>query len=458
MQINSSAVKEFRKGFTGEIIVQDDPAYEETRKIFNAMIDKRPGVIAQCANVDDVVRSVRFGRSQGLEIAVRGGGKGLAGEALTNGGLVIDLRRMNSVSVDPGAGIVTVAGGATMRQLDLATESYGLATTGSRSSTTGVGGFILNGGDGWLSRKMGLTCDNLLAVELVTADGRLDRACKDENPELFWALHGGGGNFGVATSFTLRLHELPLVTAMILLWSPESGPEVLRAYRDFIASAPDEIGGGALYLTGPDGDFVPRHLVGGLMFAVLVAYAGPLAEAREVANPLFKLAHEAESVKQMTYAELQCLFDDPQGYRSSWSPVYLNSLPDDAIDLFRLRADEMIVPSPSRQALLPQGGAINSGNFDYPVPWRHSFWSVHSLGMWSDPAGDENGSQWVEGFSTDLKPWTLEAVYPSFFFEDESVNRAIAYFGWDDYHRLARVKAKYDPDNVFHLNRNIKPD
>jgi FAD/FMN-containing dehydrogenase len=205
---NRAALDELRRGFTGEIIVPGDPGYDEARTIFNAMIDRRPGVITQCADVHDVVQAVQFGRDLGLEIAVRGGGHGVAGRSLTEGGLVIDLRRMHAVSVDPEAGTATVGGGATMSHLDRATEPYGLATTGGRVSPTGVGGFILGGGGGWRDRKFGLACDNLRAVELVTADGSVVRASEDEHPELFWALHGGGGNFSVATAFTLRVHTV----------------------------------------------------------------------------------------------------------------------------------------------------------------------------------------------------------------------------------------------------------
>jgi FAD/FMN-containing dehydrogenase len=273
------------------------------------MIDRHPGVIAQCANMNDVVRAVHFGRNLGLEMAVRGGGHSVTGKSLTQGGLVIDLRQMNSVSVDAEARTATVGGGATMSHLDRGTEPYGLATTGGRVSTTGVGGFIL-GGVGWLDRKFGLACDNLLSVELVTADGGIVRASADENPELFWALHGGGGNFGVATSLTLRLHELSSVTAALLLWRPESGPDVLRAYRDFMESDPDEVSGGIIYLTGPAEEFVPEHVVGKLALAILVVYAGPEAEAHKMAAKMLALKHEGELIAEMPYAELQCMLDD----------------------------------------------------------------------------------------------------------------------------------------------------
>jgi FAD/FMN-containing dehydrogenase len=456
MQINRSALDRFGKDFTETMIFPDDPAYDEARTIFNAMIDKHPGVIAQCATVDDVVRAVQFGRDLDLEIAVRGGGHGVAGKALTDDGLVIDLRRMNAVSVDPDARMATVAGGATMSHLDRATEPHGLATTGGRVSTTGVSGLTLGGGDGWLARKMGLACDNLLAVELVTAAGDVVHASENENPELFWALHGGGGNFGVATSLTFRLHELPLVTAALLLWRPEAGPDVLRAYREFMASAPDEVGGGALYVTGSDEDFVPRHLVGRLAFLILVVYAGAEAEAREVMTPLFALGHEGEFIAQMPYAELQCMLDDPPGYRNYCSAEYLEAFPDEAVDRFCARANDMVVPSPSQQVLIPQGGAIARGSSDYPIPWRQSPWCVHPFGLWEDPDDDERGRRWVHDIRADFKPWASGAVYLNFI-GDEGRNRVVAGFGRENYQKLAKVKAQYDPDNVFHLNHNIKP-
>lgn len=237
-QTNRTALDALRRSFSGDIIIPGDAGYDDARTIFNAMIDRRPSVIAQCTGVDDVVAAIRYGREAGLEIAVRGGGHSVAGRSLTDGGLVIDLRRMNAVSVDPAKRTVTVGGGATMSHLDRGTQPFGLATTGGRVSTTGVGGFTLGGGGGWLDRKMGLACDNLVSVELVTAGGEVVRASEHEHPELFWALHGGGGNFGVATSLTLRLHEVSTVTAMLLLWSPEAAPSIARAFRDFIESAP----------------------------------------------------------------------------------------------------------------------------------------------------------------------------------------------------------------------------
>jgi FAD/FMN-containing dehydrogenase len=456
IQINQAAVNKLRGGFSGNVILPGDSGYNEARAVFNGMIDKRPGVIAQCATVDDVTEALQFGRNLGLEIAVRGGGHSVAGKALTNGGLVVDLRRMNTVSVDPQARTATVAGGASMTHLDRATEPYGLATTGGRVSTTGVGGYTLGGGDGWLARKFGLAADNLISVELVTANGALIRASASENAELFWALHGGGGNFGVATSFTFRLHELPVVTVALLLWQPDAGPDVMRAYRDFMESAPDEVGGGALYLTAPPEEFVPAHLQGKLTCAVFLVYAGPEAEAREIISGMLMLGHEGELIAELSYADAQCMLDDPPGLRNYWSAEYLDAFPDEAIELFCARAHDMIIPSASQHVIIPQGGVIARGPADYPIPWRNAAWCVHPFGLWEGPENDERGRQWVRDVRADLKPWASGAVYLNFI-GDEGTDRIVAGFGSENYQRLARVKAQYDPDNIFHLNHNIKP-
>lgn len=454
--VGAAALAGLRDRFTGRVLAPGDAGYDEARAVFNAMIDRRPAVIAQCADPGDVARAIAFGRNLGLEIAVRGGGHSVAGMALTDGGIVIDLRRMHAVTVDPGARTARVAGGATMSHLDRACQPYGLMTTGGRVSTTGVGGFTLGGGGGWLDRKYGLACDNLLSVELVTADGDTVRASEEENPELFWALHGGGGNFGVATAFTFRLHPLPAATVALLVRGPEAGPEVLRAYRDFMATAPDEVGGGVLYATGPPEPFVPAHLVDRLALVMVLMYAGPEDEARRVLAPLLGLGHEGEMIAELPYADLQCLLDDPPGYRNYWSAEYLDAFPDEAVDRFCARAADMVVPSPSQHALFPGGGAVARGNPGHPLPWRHAAWVAHPFGLWFDPADDERGKRWAHDVRADLEPWSSGAVYLNFI-GDEGAERRIAGFGVENYGRLGAVKARYDPENVFRRNHNIAP-
>lgn len=450
------ALTALRLELTGEAFVPGDPGYDDARAIFNGMIDRRPAVIAQCETQADVARAIRFGRKHDLEIAVRGGGHSVAGMAVNDGGIVVDLRRMHTVIVDPEARSARIGGGATMSHLDRATQRYDLATTGGRASTTGVGGFTLGGGSGWLERKYGLACDNLLAVELVTAKGDTVHVSEDENPELFWALHGGGGNFGVATSITLKLHPLPSMSMVLLLFRPESGPQVVRTFRDVMDSAPDDAGGAILYLTGPPEEFVPEDLVGTLVCGVLVTYTGTEAQARKVAEPLLGLGHAAEMISEIPYADLQCMLDDPPGMRNYWSAEFLDALPNDAVDVFCSRAAGMLVPSGTQHVLFPLGGAVARERSDYPVPYRQSPWAVHPFGIWESPADDERSRQWVHDVRADVQPWASGAVYLNFI-GNEGKERVVAGFGEEGYERLVTVKREYDPDNVFHLNHNVRP-
>jgi FAD/FMN-containing dehydrogenase len=440
-------------GFSGTVILPGDAQYDESRQLFNAMVDKRPRVIAQCVTPEDVARAISYAREQGLEVAVRGGGHGVTGVALAEDGMVIDLRRMNTVTVDPKARTAVVGGGATISNLDRGTEPYGLAVTGGRASTTGVGGFTLGGGSGWFERKYGLACDNLLEVELVTADGKTVTASEKENQELFWALHGGGGNFGVATSFTFALHPLSMVTVALMLWPPSMAPELAVAFRDFFDSAPNEVGGGLIYLTGPEAPFVPEHLQNQLLFGALVAYAGPRSEAMPVIEPMLKLGHEGGMVEEMPYADFQCMLDDPPGHRNYWSAEYLSGLPDEAITRFCDVAADMIVPSPSMHAVFPLGGVLSEPTA-WPVPWRGAPWAVHPFGVWTDPADDERAKAWSHSVRESVMPWSIGAVYLNFIAESD---RVVAGFGEENYQRLVEIKRSWDPDNLFHLNHNISP-
>ncbi|WP_037670296.1 FAD-binding oxidoreductase [Streptomyces griseus] len=451
-----AALNALREDLTGDVFAPEDPGYDDARAVFNAMIDRRPAVIAQCADESDVVRSVRFARDLDLKVAVRGGGHSVAGMALNDGGLVIDLRRMHEVTVHPAAEAVRVGGGATMSHLDRATQPYGLATTGGRASTTGVGGFVLGGGTGWLDRWCGLAVDNLLGVELVTADGSRTHASADENPDLFWALHGGGGNFGVATALTLKLHEMPEFSIALLLFLPEHGREAVRTYRDLIKVAPNEAGGAVIYLTAPPEEFVPPHLVGSLMCGVLLTYVGGEEDLRKLAEPLLALPHEAEVVGTMPYADVQCMIDDPPGLRNYWSAEYLRDAPDAFVDVYCARADSMPVPTGTQHVLFPQGGAIAEGPGDYPVPYRDAPWAVHPFGIWEDPADDERGIRWVRDVREDVRPWSTGDVYLNFI-GDEGPERVIAGVGAENARRLAELKRRHDPDNVFRSNHNIRP-
>ncbi|MFI1174658.1 FAD-binding oxidoreductase [Streptomyces melanogenes] len=451
-----TALAELREDLSGDVFVPGDPGYDDARTVFNAMIDRRPAVIAQCESDADVVTAVRFGRDLDLKIAVRGGGHSVSGQALNDNGLVVDLRRMHEVTVHPAAHAVRVQGGAIMSHLDRATQPHGLATTGGRVSTTGVGGFVLGGGSGWLDRSFGLAVDNLLGVELVTADGSVVRASAEENPELFWALHGGGGNFGIATSLTLKLHDLPEYAIAMLLYLPERAPEVARTYRELIENGPAEASGGVLYMTAPPEPFIPEHLVGKVLCGALVAYAGGEEAMRKVAQPLIALPHEVEIVTAMPYADMQCMMDDPPGLRNYWSAEYLTGMPDDFVDVFCSLGEALPTPTGTQHVVFPQGGAIADGPSEYPVPYRDSPWAVHPFGIWEDPADDERCRQWVKDVRARVQPWSSGAVYLNFT-GDEGAERVVAGLGAENMRRLREVKRAYDPDNVFRFNHNIVP-
>jgi FAD/FMN-containing dehydrogenase len=455
--LDGDALAALRDGFAGGVYTPEDGGYEDARTIFNSMIEKRPAAIAQVAGADDIRAALAFAVGNELEVAVRGGGHSVAGACLTEGGLEIDLRKLNRVTVDPEARTATAQGGASWGDFDRACQPHGLATTGGRVSTTGVAGLTLGGGSGWFERKFGLACDNLLAVELVTVSGETVRASEDENPELFWALHGGGGNFGIATELTFRLHELPAATLGLLLWPADAGHEVAYAYRDLIdGGAPLELGGGFAFLTGPPEEFVPEHLQNELCAGVIAIYAGTEAEARDVLAPVLALENEGGMIAEMPYVEIQSAIDDPPGYRNYWSAEYLHSMPDEALDLYVKQGEDMIYPAPAQHILFPQGGATAEGAADSPLAFRQAPWAVHPFGLWEDPADDDRVIAWCRGSIAEMKPYSIGATYLNFI-ADEGEERIISGYGRENYERLARLKAEYDPDDVFHLHHPIRP-
>jgi FAD/FMN-containing dehydrogenase len=450
-------VEALREGFGGEVLTAGEAGYDDARSIFNSMINRRPAVIAQCTSADDIKAAIAFARERDLEVAVRSGGHSVAGASLTDGGLVIDMRRMNKVTVDPEARTATAQGGATWAAFDAATQPHGLMAPGGRVSTTGVAGLTLGGGSTWLERKFGFACDNLLSLDLVTSEGREVTASEDSNPELFWALHGGGGNFGVATKLVFRLHELPAATLGLLLWAADRGLEISRTYRDLIdGGPPEELGGALAYITGPPEDFVPEHLRNQLCAGAIVVYAGTEKEMREALAPILELGPEAEMIAEMPYAEIQCAIDDPPGYRNYWSVEHMTEFSDGAVELFCKRAHDMVVPSPSQHIMFPWGGAVARGAGDWPLPHREAPWAVHPLGLWERPEDDDQAIAWARGVCADMRPWATGGVYLNFV-GDEGADRVAAGYGQANYDRLARVKAEYDPDNLFHLHHNIKP-
>jgi FAD/FMN-containing dehydrogenase len=367
------------------------------------------------------------------------------------------MRRMNHVEVDPDARTARAAGGSRWRDFDGATQPHGLATTGGRVSTTGVAGLTLGGGSGWIERRFGLACDSLLSVELVTPDGHEATASEDENPELFWAMHGGGGNFGVATSLTFKLHELPEFTAAILIWPPERGEEILTVYRDLRDGGVTEaLGGGFAYITGPPEDFVPERLQDVRVAAVIVTFTGSESEAREALAPILELQPEGEMLAEMPYAEFQQAIDDPPGFRNYWSAEYLEGLPDDAVARFCELGETMPAPTPTQHIMFPWGGAIASQAGDWPLRHRGAPWVAHPLTLWSEVSDDEKAIGWTREVRAAMRRYASGGVYLNFI-GDEGEDRVMAAFGRENYERLARVKAEYDPDDVLRLHHNIRP-
>ncbi len=459
--IDQGALDQLRKVFSGEILLPEHPDYNSIRKIFNAMIDKRPSIITRCANAQDVVSAVSFGREQGLEISIRSGGHHVAGWSVTDGGLMIDMRRMNKVEVDPSSRTAQAGGGAIWAKVDRACQPYDLVTTGGAVSTLGVAGFTLGGGKGWLQGKYGYACDNLISVELVTAEGKIVTASEDEHPELFWALHGGGGNFGVVTSFSFRLHPLKKATLVNLIYSPETGPALIRRYRDVIeAGARRELNMYIVYLTGPQEDYVPESLVNQLCVNMGAFYPGPESEALEAIAPLLELGPEGRIVVEKPYTDIQGSLDSDLGERGNRvysSAEHLLSFPDKAVDKFCARAYDMIVPSHSTQELLSWGHAAADLTGDWPIAHLSAPWAVSPFGQWTDPNDDERGIAWAKALCADMAPYAGGGAYLAVTV-DEGRERTIAgYSGKAKYERLAMVKAEYDPDNVFQLNHNIEP-
>jgi len=433
------------------------PEYDETRKLFNAMIDRHPAVIAQCADPADVAEALAYARTHGLHVAVRAGGHSVAGMSTNDGGLVVDVRPMKSVRVDPEARTATVGAGLTCGEFDRATQEHGLAITGGRVSTTGLAGFTLGGGSGWLERAFGFACDDLISVDLVTAAGERVTASAWENPELFWALHGGGGNFGVATSFTFGLHQLgPKVHAGVLMWPGDAAAELSRGYRELAEAAPDEESATLIYGIAPAEPFVPADMVGKMAVFVVYAFAGDTEEGREHAKAYRELGPVVDLVEDTDYADFQCSLDDPPGKYNYWSADYHDELSDGALDVIIESARSL--PGPSSQQLIAHWGGAVSGPAAAATPMlnRSANWVSHPFGLGDTPRGGQEAKAWVKRFRQDISPYVTGGVWLNFI-GDEGQARIRAAYGDENYNRLAQVKRQFDPGNTFRGNQNILP-
>jgi FAD/FMN-containing dehydrogenase len=457
--IDTSRIAALRTGLTGELMLPEDTGFDECRKVFNAMHDKRPGVIARCASTADVVSAINFAREQGLVIAVRSGGHSVAGLSVCDGGMLIDLAGLKKIDVDPGARTARCGGGVLWGEFDAATQQHGLHTPGGRVTTTGVGGFTTGGGYGWTSSKYGLTCDNLISAEIVLADGRVVRASEREYEDLFWGIRGGGGNFGIVTEFEYRLHPLgPLVLAGLALWPIERAGEVLRAWRDYLSGAPDELSTAFATVTAPPEDFVPEHMRGKPALGLVGMYVGDPETGIQVMQPLRELRPVVDLIQPMPYTAFQAIIDPmaPKGQRSYWRGEYLHRLPDDAIDTFVGHAPELTAAGqPLTQVILFRIGQAVAAVPDEATAFSHrdAEYLFHPITVWQQLENDEPLIAATRAFCEAMRPFATGGAYLNFTPED----RVRDAYGAAKYERLVAVKDRYDPDNLFRLNQNIKP-
>jgi FAD/FMN-containing dehydrogenase len=450
MKVDQAGVQAFRRRLSGVVVCPGDQDYEAARAVWNGMVDRRPALIAYCANRQDVIEAVDFARTTGILTAVRSGGHNIAGASLCDGGLVIDLSRMNGVTVDPVNRTARAEGGALLADLDAATQTHGLATTTGVNSDTGLIGLTLGGGIGRLGRKHGLSCDNMLSAEVVTADGRVVDASEHENADLFWGLRGGGGNFGIVTAITYRLHPLgPMVLAGSLVYEWKRVRDALRLYAEFSAAAPDALCTDAALITMPDGNHG---------FAISAFYAGSMDDGERVLRPLRQaLTPVADRIGPMSYVQLQKAGDAsfPRGHRFYWKAQFLQQITEAAADALIDRFPS--VPSPQSFFVFQQvGGAIAR------VPAtatayanREAAYDSFPVSIWSDPAADEANIAWAREMYAALRPFGMDAVYVNNL-GDEGHERVKAAYG-ENYDRLVTLKRKYDRDNLFRLNQNVHP-
>jgi FAD/FMN-containing dehydrogenase len=459
--IRSTATVELEATFQGQQFDPGHDAYDDARAVYNAMIDKRPALIARCSGVADVIDAVTLARERKLALAVRCGGHSVAGKGVCDDGVLIDLSGMKGVHVDPTARVARANAGVLWGEFDRETQLFGLATPGGRMTTTGVGGFTLGGGYAWISTKHGLACDNLLSAQVVTADGRVVTASESENADLLWGLRGGGGNFGVVTSYEFRLHDLgPIVMAGMAVHPIDGAREIARAWRDWIESAPEAVCSALGILLAPPEPFVPAELQGTPVLGILAMYAGDADEGEEVLRPLKQQIGPpaVDLIDRIPYTAFQAIVDpfSPKGWLNYHRGEHLASLPDDAIDAYVEHGAR--VKSPMSQSILfRHGGAISrvaddataASHRDAPYMW-------HPIAAWHDPAETEREIAWVREFSAAMAPFATGGVYLNFE-QDEGEAHVRAGYTPEKYARLVALKDRYDPQNLFRINQNIAP-
>jgi FAD/FMN-containing dehydrogenase len=458
-RLDQPAVDALRTSLRGEVIEPADPSYEQQRRVWNGSIDRHPAVIARCAGAADVIAAVRFAKSHGLLVAVRGGGHSFPGHSVCDGGLVIDLSLMNGIRVDPEARTARVQGGVLVGDLDRETQAFGLAVTGGIVTHTGMAGLTLGGGIGWLMRRFGLTIDNLLAVDLVTAEGEFARASEDHNADLFWGVRGGGGNFGIVTEFEFRLHPLgPEVCAGPVFWPMEQAPKVLRFYRDWIADCPDELMTIVVQRRAPALPVVPPELVGRHVVAVAACYAGPVDDGERVLRPLKSFAEPLlDLCRPKPYVVHQAMFDPgfPHGWWYYVRSCDVAELTDDVIDIAAEYGRRIVSPVTS-VGLWQMGGAVaRVGDAETAFNGRSAGFAFNINGNSSTADGFDAEREWARTYWSALAPYH-SSVYVNFLM-DEGEERTRQAYGNAKYEQLQALKRRYDPGNFFRLNQNLAP-
>ena len=451
-------VEQLREGVQGDVIEAGDAAYEEARKVYNAMIDRRPAVIVRPVRTEDVVAAVNHARENGLDLSIRGGGHSVPGFGTNDGGVVIDFSRMRSVAVDPASRTARADGGATWGNFNDAAHEHGLATTGGIISTTGVAGLTLGGGIGYLARGFGLSVDNLLSAEVVTADGKTVTASAKEHDDLFWALRGGGGNFGVVTALEFRLHPVKDIYGGPMFFEVEDAGKILRFYREFITDAPEAFGGFPAWQIAPPLPFIPEERHGDTFIAFVACWAGPIEEGARMLEPIRDVAPVvAEMTGPMPYPAINSAFDAlvPAGMQHYWKANFVKELTDEAIDAHLEHGPKVPFVS-STVHIYPINGAVHRVASDATAfAYRDASFATVIAGMWPDPADNSANTEWVRDYAAATAPLSEEGGYINFMSDDDQDRIKANYRG--NYDRLVEVKRKYDPDNLFHLNQNIKP-
>ena len=451
ISITDQMVDGLRKGLRGDLITSHDDAYETTRRVWNGNIDRRPALIARCAGVADVQRAINFARTHALRVSVRGGGHSAPGYGTNDGGLVIDLSPMKGIRVNPDARTVQAQGGALWRDLDHETQAFGLATTGGTVSNTGIAGLTLGGGLGWLMGKHGLTVDNLITADVVTADGRFRTASATGDKDLFWALRGGGGNFGVVTSFEYRLHPVTTVLGGLVIHPLDQARDLLRFYRDFCAGLPDEAEAYAGLLTSPEGQPVA---------ALILGYNGPIAVGEKVLAPARRFGRPvADLVGPMPYGVRQTLLDEPNarhGLHRYWRSAFTERLSDELIGGLVDGAARFTSPLSALVLFYMHGAATRVRSADTAFAARRAVWDLDVIGQWTDGAESAKHVPWVRAVWDRLEPHVEGSGYVNHLAADDRPEKVRASFG-QNYDRLRKVKGVYDPTNLFRLNANIAP-